>query len=622
MQITFSCHGYIVFVLLCASVVHHAREAKYTLGMNTESSCTKTHFYEAGDVFTASVKGRVYDSHCPLTFIRSGSEGSDTSGREPCVCLCVKITEYTLESCQVQLSYHDGLNDFNPATFDCHKYPPIMWCSSKNDLKVTVSELSGYRGQKYAITLEVKPFCGRLEQLTTDSSVVAQPQRKGSSINQTAVIIGAIVGTISILFVLGWLLYCYRNRHPAGHGQSSPPAHQLRPDRGVRGNTPNQQSARYAPVDRNPPSSQSSSDRCGMVPPYLPDLVLKQPGISVAGDRRLYSPFQPPSQPQPLYQAPTGVTGPRQPGFTIPQQQVLYSDLDRGGTLGGGGGDGWFLGDQPEGFVQPGFVPPTQRPVPANQYMAQNQIYQYPQDGEMHTAPTDTRYVVYDFDYEPNKLERKFSAGKSQQSRRSPVKDIDRTKPREITPLRETIRVLPPLGGGQRVMAPMDSTTDHTSDNESSYSDTTEDDTTTDDQMGTGTMQYGPPLGFFNPSSDKLATSRLYDSNAFQRIDNDIEKISLTQSRNVQSDQRAALCDDTVDHSQPVPPTRNESSRSIQNKRPDDAVHPQPSESAKEGPMPQVPSQPRDIHRMGPRVTPPWPHGPPPPYSAGEKFVV
>lgn len=228
------------------------------------------------------------------------------------------------------------------------------------------------------------------------------------------------------------------------------------------------------------------------------------------------------------------------------------------------------------------------------------------------------RYVVYDFDYEPNKLERKFSAGKSQQSRRSPVKDIERTRPREITPLRETIRVLPSIGGGQRVMAPIDSTTDHTSDNESSYSDTTEDDTTTDDQMVPGTMQYGPPFGFFNPSSDKLATSRLYDSSTFQRIDNDSEQI--TPLRSAQSDQRTAVCDsDTNDYSQPVPPTRNESSRSIQNKRPDNAV---PSESAKEGPMPQVPSQPRDIQRMGPRVTPPWPHGPPPPYSAGEKFVV
>jgi len=33
----------------------------------------------------------------------------------PCVCLCVQIVNYTLDSCNVRLSYHDGLDDFNPS---------------------------------------------------------------------------------------------------------------------------------------------------------------------------------------------------------------------------------------------------------------------------------------------------------------------------------------------------------------------------------------------------------------------------------------------------------------------------------------------------------------------------
>ena len=52
-------------------------------------------------------------------------------------------------------------------TFNCHTFPPVMWCSSKTDLKVTVSELKNYQGKNYAITLEVKPFCGKFDLQTT-----------------------------------------------------------------------------------------------------------------------------------------------------------------------------------------------------------------------------------------------------------------------------------------------------------------------------------------------------------------------------------------------------------------------------------------------------------------------
>lgn len=84
-----------------------------SVGMDSESSCTKTHYYQAGDVFKASVKGRLYDGYCPLTFLQDNSWGGG-SYQEPCLSLCVKIVSYTLDSCQVRMAYHDGLKDFDP----------------------------------------------------------------------------------------------------------------------------------------------------------------------------------------------------------------------------------------------------------------------------------------------------------------------------------------------------------------------------------------------------------------------------------------------------------------------------------------------------------------------------
>ena len=84
-----------------------------SVSMDSETSCTKTHYYEAGDVFKVLVKGQVHDGHCPLTFIQSGSYRSETAD-DPCVSVCVKIVSYTMESCEVKMSYHDGLNDFTP----------------------------------------------------------------------------------------------------------------------------------------------------------------------------------------------------------------------------------------------------------------------------------------------------------------------------------------------------------------------------------------------------------------------------------------------------------------------------------------------------------------------------
>ena len=81
--------------------------------MDSETSCTKTHYYEAGDVFIASASGLVHGGHCPLTFIQASSWRTDGEA-EPCLSLCIRILSYTMESCSVAMSYHDGLNDFDP----------------------------------------------------------------------------------------------------------------------------------------------------------------------------------------------------------------------------------------------------------------------------------------------------------------------------------------------------------------------------------------------------------------------------------------------------------------------------------------------------------------------------
>ena len=80
--------------------------------MDSEASCSKTHHYQAGDSFKVFVAGKVFNGYCPLTFIQE--QWRNGQYQEPCVSLCVKIVAYTLDSCQVRMSYQDGLNDYDP----------------------------------------------------------------------------------------------------------------------------------------------------------------------------------------------------------------------------------------------------------------------------------------------------------------------------------------------------------------------------------------------------------------------------------------------------------------------------------------------------------------------------
>lgn len=560
------------------------QSADFTLGMDSETSCSKTQYYEQGDVFKASANGMVYGGSCPLTFIQGSTWRNDREA-EPCLSLCIKIVSYTMESCHVEMAYSDGLNDYNPVTFDCHTFPPVMWCSSKTDLKVTVTELESYQGKNYAITLEIKPFCGKYDHPTTDTSVIAEPQSKPSQMNQAVVIIGAVVGTISILFVCGWLLYCYKKRQAE---------RELSSGRESQGQTSNQQATRYTPVERNPPSSQSSSDRV----PYRPPQENYQPPENPPNfnqDRRLYSPFQPPVTTKGMSYNPDH--GP--PPF--------YSDLDRGPI----GGNKWYPMTQ-LGPAQTEPDQPVKFSLPSDPVMPYNpqQVYKYPQfnqDSEMHTAPTDTRYVVYDFDYS-RPMERTYSAGKSRTSphRDSPVKDLANyqrkqreitppydfsQRPREITPLRETVRV----------MHPDTTTTDHTSDNESSISDSS--DYATDDQYiptrpyYVGAANAVQNRGGYRPNNPNISNVRYYDPANFERIDS---------SRGVQQGkiQEPSGFQKTNGYGQIDKGNKNgiESDRGhLYSSSPPKPMSPLSYTDfvppAKEGPVPQVPPMPRNFSR-------------------------
>lgn len=91
------------------------------VGMDKQSSCTNAHYYQAGDKFLVSARDKVHDGHCPLTFLQLTGDGSGYM--EPCLSLCVKIVSYSMESCLVKMTYHDGVKNFSPIV----SYLPNIW---------------------------------------------------------------------------------------------------------------------------------------------------------------------------------------------------------------------------------------------------------------------------------------------------------------------------------------------------------------------------------------------------------------------------------------------------------------------------------------------------------------
>lgn len=217
--------------------------------------------------------------------------------------------------------------------------------------------------------------------------------------------------------------------------------------------------------------------------------------------------------------------------------------------------------------------------------------------------------MVYDFDFETKPMERKYSAGKSFSApyRQSPSKELERSQPREITPLRETVKILPALVAG-----PFDSTTtDQTSDNDSSMSGTTEDDTT-DDQIHPGRYQFVPGYSYNKSPSVRPNNSnlRLYDPRNFQRVENVSNQSDKLTTGAQNGESFIGRNDSQVIRSSP-------NDFSVQSY--------DEEQTSKEGPVPQVPPMPKEFQRTqmptgGAEL--PWPHEPPPPYSEKNKYSV
>ena len=134
-------------------------------------------------------------------------------------------------------------------------------------------------------------------------------------------------------------------------------------------------------------------------------------------------------------------------------------------------------------------------------------------------------------------MERKYSAGKNRTSphRESPVKDISNyaQRPREITPptnFSQRPREITPLRETVRVMHPDTTTTDHTSDNDSSYTDSS--DYGTDDQF-IPTRSYHIPSAMQNRTRQRENDSKLryYDPSNFLPTDG---AINLQQGKSTE----------------------------------------------------------------------------------------
>ena len=208
---------------------------------------------------------------------------------------------------------------------------------------------------------------------------------------------------------------------------------------------------------------------------------------------------------------------------------------------------------------------------------------------------------MYDFDY-PRPMERTYSAGKNRQSplRESPIKDISSyQRPREITPpvdFTQRLREITPLRETVRVMHPETTTTENTSDNDSSLTDSS--DYATDDQFIPTRPYHVVPAyqsqgrtGFRPPNSNM----RYYDPANFQRVD------SATGGQRGNSQEPGAFQKipaygnrDKNSNSGPSVPFREKisPSKQVSSLSYGDFISP-----SREGPVPQVPPLPKNLTR-------------------------
>ncbi|CAG2202172.1 unnamed protein product [Mytilus edulis] len=213
----------IVFVLNACTCADYTR----ILNANDVNICKQPLYYDMDTLYIIRAQNKIYSRNCELRFL----DWNDAIVGQPCVSLCVRVHNNSMKSCDFRMTYYDGLGDLNAQSFDCHSFPPILWCSRKNEIKIEFTELKKYKGSGYDITLEVTSYCSHDEDSTkgTDSGI----KRKGESYNEekrkeekrtrdTVIIAGSLVSTVSFILVICWVTYCcWKRQHPSDSSSSN-----------------------------------------------------------------------------------------------------------------------------------------------------------------------------------------------------------------------------------------------------------------------------------------------------------------------------------------------------------------------------------------------------------------
>ncbi|XP_033746294.1 uncharacterized protein LOC117331597 [Pecten maximus] len=290
----------IVVSLVCWSALPLTDGLQQMLNTNSSRSCNQPHYYEFDSIYDVSSNTAVTGSKCEVTFTKS--TWSDTMWEQRCS-LCVKINTFTIHSCHFKMIYHDGLADVKPKTFDCHTFPPLLWCSSNNDLKLVFKELKKYKGDKYTIDLQVKPYCSKNN---TKGNARPTPSPPGKTYEEkvreeekrrrdTVIIAGSLISTVSIMFVLCYLTYsCWKRRNPRPNTSSQPPGTSSRGSSSTRSNhnkPPGVIANTRIPMDRHHGDNHSREGQTQpwytMHPMTLPSSELHSQGYTPSHDQWL-----------------------------------------------------------------------------------------------------------------------------------------------------------------------------------------------------------------------------------------------------------------------------------------------------------------------------------------------
>ncbi|XP_062612403.1 uncharacterized protein LOC134274164 [Saccostrea cucullata] len=186
-------------------------------------SCRRPHYYHAESHYLIRAKGHLPGRHCNMTFLES--DVGWTSPDHQCFSLCVRIVNASMRSCDFRITYHDGIDDRNPRSFNCKSSPPSLWCSSYTEMTVEFRETETYdrrSGEGYDLTLEIKPYCQQPASTVPGDAYLDHYLRKEKRDRDTIIIAGSLVSTICFLFVIFWLVYCCWKREAPQESHQRP----------------------------------------------------------------------------------------------------------------------------------------------------------------------------------------------------------------------------------------------------------------------------------------------------------------------------------------------------------------------------------------------------------------